>query len=66
MEPEVIDILKLAAWVSDLDAPVLFILALLTGYYRVWVWGHQYAEMTVDRDFWRAQALAIAEPGEEE
>lgn len=41
----------------------LFILYL--GWRQVWVWGWQLRAMTVDRDFWRAQALRITSVAEQ-
>ena len=32
---------------------------LYLGYRRVWVWGPQLKEMTIDRDYWRDLALRL-------
>jgi len=59
-EVPVVDLMKLAEWVSGMDTPVLILLILYAGYRRVWVWGDQYKEMETERNYWRETALSVS------
>jgi hypothetical protein len=67
-----VDVLQIARELSGLSAAALFALALLTGAMGWWgfSWTHKaalalkddlIALITLDRDYWRAQALKAAE-----
>jgi hypothetical protein len=49
--------IELASRITNIGAPAMLLLIIVTGYYQKWVWGHQLVEMRNDRDFWRNAAL---------
>jgi hypothetical protein len=48
---------ELVKWFGPGVAVLMAVLFL--GYKQVWVWGRQLKDMTDERNFWRAQCLAL-------
>lgn len=44
-------------WIEKGGVVAIFVLIIILGSKRLWVWGWQYKEMEDDRNFWRDVAL---------